>query len=193
MSSWIPTRGFTLWFTGLPRSGKSTISRAVYQSLLRLGVSRCELLDGDVVRTHISQGLGFSKLDRDTNILRIGWIAQLLTKHGVPTLVAAISPYRETRKQVREMVIAAGGPNSFIEVYVRCPLEECIRRDTQGLYARARRGEIKGMTGIDDPYEEPEGPEIILETARLDLESEVRTVLQYLESRGLIKGGKLSG
>src|SRR5206468_3890887 len=127
---------------------------------LRLGLSRCELLDGDVVRTHISKGLGFSREDRDTNILRIGWVGQLLTKHGIPNLVAAISPYRETRRRVRAMVADVARPDSFIEVYVRCPIEECIKRDPKGLYAAFRRGEVKGVTGIDDPYEEPEDPEI---------------------------------
>jgi adenylylsulfate kinase len=182
----IEAKGFTLWFTGLSGSGKSTISRAVSQSLLQLGLTRCELLDGDVVRTHISKGLGFSKEDRDINILRIGWVAQVLAKHGVPNLVAAISPYREARRRVRVMVTGVSHPNSFVEIYVKCPLEECMKRDTKGLYAAWHKGELKSVTGLDDPYEEPEEPEITLDTTLLDLETEVKIVLQHLESRGLI-------
>ena len=186
MTNRIEAKGFTLWFTGLPGSGKSTISRTVYQALLDLGLTRCELLDGDVIRTHISKGLGFSKADRDTNIHRIGWVAQLLTKHGIPNLVAAIAPYRDTRKQVRAMVDTVGHPGSFIEVYLKCPLEVCMQRDPKGLYAAYRRGEVRGVTGIDDPYEEPENPEIVLDTAVLDVQSEMRVLLQYLKAHGLI-------
>ncbi len=189
-SNWIQSKGFTVWFTGLPGSGKSTVSHALYEAFLNLGLKRCELLDGDVVRTHISKGLGFSRTDRDTNILRIGWVAQLLTKHGIPNIVAAISPYRETRKQVRAMVTDGAQPDSFVEVFVKCPLEECMRRDPKGLYKAARKGEVKWVTGVDDPYEEPEDPEIVLDTTVLDVVSEVDILLQYLQSRGLILPGE---
>ena len=181
------TRGFTLWFTGLPASGKTTISNATLKELILHGIDEPELLDGDVIRRHISSGLGFSRQDRNANILRIGWVAQLLTKHGVPNLVAAISPYRDTRKQVREMVEAVGGHGSFVEIYVACSVEECIHRDPKGLYAKAIRGEIKGFTGIDDPYEPPENPELALNTLQLDVATSVHLILDYLKAHTLIE------
>ena len=189
-SDLVQSKGFTVWFTGLPGSGKSTIANGLYQAFLQLGLRRCELMDGDVIRTHISKGLGFSRSDRDTNILRIGWVAQLLAKHGIPNLVAAVSPYRDTRRQVRAMVTDVAHPDSFVEVYVKCPIEECMRRDPKGLYAAARKGEVKGVTGVDDPYEEPENPEIVLDTAALNVDSEVSIVLRYLQSRSLIMPGE---
>jgi adenylyl-sulfate kinase len=151
--------GFTVWFTGLSGSGKSTIAELLCEELERRGV-RWELLDGDVVRTHLSKGLGFSREDRDTNILRIGWVAERLTYHGVAAVCSAISPYRAIRDEVRKHV------GRFVEVFVDCPLEECIRRDRKGLYAKALSGEIPNFTGVSDPYEPPESPEVILDTDR---------------------------
>ncbi len=179
-------KGFTVWFTGLSGSGKTTLSNLLHHRLQTLGITNVEVLDGDVVRTHLSRGLGFSKQDRDTNIRRIGWVAQLLTKHGVPNLVAAISPYREVREEVREMVERVGGKGSFIEVFVDCPIEVCEKRDVKGLYARARRGEIKNFTGIDDPYEPPLNPELHLRTDSSTPEECTEKILQHLRAKGLI-------
>ena len=151
--------GRTLWLTGLPSAGKSTIADLVADRLRGRG-DEVEVLDGDVVRTYLSKGLGFSKEDRDENIRRIGFVASLLARHGVTVVVAAISPYREVREEVR----ALHPPGRFIEVHVATPVEECERRDVKGLYARARAGEIRGFTGVDDPYEPPERPELRLET-----------------------------
>jgi adenylylsulfate kinase len=158
-------KALTIWLTGLPCSGKTTIATLLAQSLCERGLSRLEVLDGDVVRTHLSKGLGFSRADRDTNILRIGWVCQVLARHGVTTIVAAVSPYRESRSRVRAMVEKVGGAGTFIEVWVRCSVEECMRRDVKGMYAKALRGEIQQFTGVSDPYEEPVHPEIIVETS----------------------------
>ena len=155
----------TIWLTGLPCSGKTTIATLLAQSLCERGVSRLEVLDGDVVRTHLSRGLGFSRADRDTNILRVGWVCQVLARHGVTTIVAAVSPYREARSQVRAMVEKVGGAGTFMEVWVRCAIEECIRRDVKGMYAKALRGEIQQFTGVSDPYEEPTHPDLVVETS----------------------------
>ena len=146
--------GFTLWFTGLSGSGKTTIAHLVGPELDRRGCV-VEYLDGDTVRTHLSKGLGFSKEDRDTNIERIGWVASRLTRHGGTVIAAAISPYRETRARARELVEEFG---PFVEVHVKASVDECARRDVNGLYAKAFAGEIKGFTGVDDPYEEPTSP-----------------------------------
>jgi adenylyl-sulfate kinase len=145
--------GFTVWFTGLSGSGKTTISEIVRERLLAQG-RRVELLDGDVVRTNLSKGLGFSKEDRDTNIRRIGWVCELLTRNDVVAIAAAISPYREVRDEVRAKV------GSFVEVYVECPIEMLADRDIKGLYRKALAGEITGFTGVDDPYEPPLNPEV---------------------------------
>ncbi len=182
-------KGFTVWFTGLSGSGKTTLSNLLHHRLQEMGITNVEVLDGDVVRTHLSKGLGFSKQDRDTNIRRIGWVAQLLTKHGIPNLVAAISPYREVREEVRGMVEGAGGKGSFIEVFVDCPVDVCERRDTKGLYAKARRGEIKNFTGIDDPYEPPLDPELHLETDSTMPEECVERILDHLAAKGLLPQG----
>ena len=179
---------FCLWFTGLSGAGKSTVSHAVYERLHAMGLSQVELLDGDVVRTHLTQGLGFSKEDRDTNVRRIGWVCQLLVKHGAAAITAAISPYRATRDEVRAMVEAAGGPGSFIEVHVNASVEECARRDVKGLYAKAMNGEIPQFTGVSDPYEAPQHAEIVLCTEDESLEQSVAAVLGYLEQRGYIGG-----
>ena len=182
-------KGFTLWFTGLSGSGKTTLSSLLHHRLQEMGITSVEVLDGDVVRTHLSKGLGFSKQDRDTNIRRIGWVAQLLTKHGIPNLVAAISPYRGVREEVREMVEGVGGKDSFIEVFVDCPVDVCERRDAKGLYAKARRGEIKNFTGIDDPYEPPLNPELHLKTDSATPEECVERILEHLIAKGLLPQG----
>jgi adenylyl-sulfate kinase len=154
-------RGFTLWFTGLSGAGKTTLAGLVGAKLEALG-HRTEYLDGDVVRTHLSKGLGFSREDRDANIERIGWVASRLTRHGAAVIVSAISPFAEARRKARAMVEELG---PFIEVYVSTSLEECERRDTKGLYAKARAGELKGFTGVDSPYEPPLHPEIAIDSA----------------------------
>lgn len=172
-------KGFILWFTGLSGSGKTTISKALEPELRARGC-KVEILDGDVIRTNLSKGLGFSKEDRDTNILRIGFVANLLSRNGVVAITAAISPYRAIRDEVRAIE-----PN-FVEIYVKASLEVCESRDVKGLYAKARAGEIKGFTGIDDPYEEPLNPEIICDTDRESVADSVKTVLSKLEDLGYI-------
>jgi adenylylsulfate kinase len=172
-------KGFILWFTGLSGSGKTTLTKALEPELKARGC-KVEILDGDVVRTNLSKGLGFSQEDRDTNIRRIGFVAHLLSRNGVATMTAAISPYRAIRDEIRAME-----PN-FVEVYVTAPLEVCEGRDVKGLYAKARAGEIKGFTGIDDPYEEPVNPEIICYTERESVEESVKKVLTKLEQLGYI-------
>jgi adenylylsulfate kinase len=172
-------KGFILWFTGLSGSGKTTITKALEPELKARGC-KVEILDGDVVRTNLSKGLGFSQEDRDTNIRRIGFVAHLLSRNGVVAMTAAISPYRAIRDEIRAME-----PN-FVEVYVTAPLEVCESRDVKGLYAKARAGEIKGFTGIDDPYEEPVNPEIICYTERESVEESVKKVLTKLEQLGYI-------
>lgn len=167
-------RGVTLWFTGLSGAGKTTISQAVAKALREKGYP-LEILDGDIVRQNLTKGLGFSKEDRDENIRRIGFVAHLLTRNGVIVLVSAISPYREIRQEVREKV------KDFVEVYVNAPLAVCEERDVKGLYKRARSGEIKAFTGISDPYEPPENPEIECRTDKEELSESVAKVLQKLQ------------
>jgi adenylylsulfate kinase len=174
--------GFTLWFTGLSGSGKTTIADLVAPELARRG-RMVELLDGDVVRTHLSHGLGFSKEDRDTNVERIGWVASRLTRASVAVIVSAISPYEAARQKARAYVEAFG---PFIEIHVATPIEECERRDVKGLYAKARAGEIPEFTGVSDPYEEPASPEIRLDTMKLAPEESVRLVLAKLEEIGCL-------
>src|SRR3989475_5975273 len=175
--------GFTLWFTGLSGAGKSTIAELVGAELEK-NEHNVEYLDGDVVRTHLSKGLGFSKEDRDTNIERIGWVASRLTRHGAAVLVSAISPYEETRRHARQMVEEHG---EFVEVYVKASVDECARRDVKGLYAKAFAGEIKGFTGVDDPYEEPAAAELVIDTEQHDAEACARLVVDKLEQLGLIR------
>jgi adenylylsulfate kinase len=167
-------RGATVWFTGLSGAGKTTITQAVAQEL-RVQGYRIEILDGDVVRENLTKGLGFSKADRDENIRRIGFVAHLLTRNGVIVLVSTISPYREIRDEVRQRI------GNFMEVYVSAPLEVCEQRDVKGLYKRARAGEIKGFTGIDDPYEPPLTPEVECKTHQETLEESVAKVLDTLQ------------
>ena len=174
-------QGLCLWFTGLSGSGKSTIAGALSAMLLEHG-RQATILDGDVVRTHLSKGLGFSKEDRDINILRIGFVAGEIARHNGTVVCAAISPYRSTRNEARKMV----GSDHFVEIFVDTPLDVCEQRDVKGLYARARRGEIKGFTGIDDPYEAPQDPEVVVETVGNTPESNARQIVQYLEERGFL-------
>ena len=174
--------GRTLFFTGFSGSGKSTIARAVVERLA--GTGTITLLDGDVVRTHLSKGLGFSAEDRDTNIRRIGWVAAEVTKHGGLAVCAPIAPYDATRRWVRATVDAAGGPGSFALVWVSTPLAVCESRDVKGLYAKARRGEVKGFTGIDDPYEEPADADLVIDTSDVDLDDAVAMVLELLDEDG---------
>lgn len=172
--------GVTIWFTGLSGSGKSTIARAL-EARLREASCKLEVLDGDIVRTNLTKGLGFSKEDRDENIRRIGFVSHLLTRNGVIVLVSAISPYREVREEVRDRI------DDFVEVFVDAPLNICEDRDVKGLYKRARAGEIKGFTGIDDPYEAPLKPEVHCQTHQETLEESVNKVMAQLESMGYIE------
>lgn len=180
-------RGFTVWFTGLSGAGKTTLSNLLHHRLQSEGVTNVEVLDGDVVRTHLSKGLGFTREDRDTNIRRIGWVAQLLTKNNVPNIVAAISPYRDVRGEVRKMIEHAGGPGSFIEVFVDCPVDICEKRDVKGLYAKARSGELKQFTGVNDPYEPPHHPEIRVDTSQCAPEAGADNIIEYIRSKGFVK------
>jgi len=177
------SQGFVLWFTGLSGSGKSTIADLVVPALKERGV-KIEVLDGDVVRTNLSKGLGFSKEGRDTNILRVGFVANLLARNGLAACCACISPYTEIRDTVRRQVEGDGG--TFIEIFMDTPLDDCIQRDPKGLYKKALAGEIKQFTGIDDPYEPPENPEIVLKTHDATPEESARQVLEYLEKESLI-------
>jgi adenylyl-sulfate kinase len=174
--------GFTLWFTGLSGSGKSTIAHLVGPELEHRGLI-VEYLDGDTVRTHLSKGLGFSKEDRDAHIERVGWVASRLTRHGAAVVTAAISPYEETRRKARAMVEEWG---TFVEVHVMASVGECAQRDVKGLYEKAFRGEITGFTGVDDPYEDPVNPELRLDTEEHDPEESARLVVDKLEELGLV-------
>ena len=173
-------KGFTLWFTGLSGAGKSTLSEAI-EHRLRASGQKVEVLDGDVVRTHLSKGLGFSREDRDTNIKRIAFVCGLLTRNDVVCISAAISPYRETRQWARDHI------GDFVEVYVKCPIEVCRQRDVKGLYKLVDEGKIKGFTGVDDPYEEPEHPELIVETDRETVEESVERIFARLEDLGYLE------
>lgn len=171
--------GVTIWFTGLSGSGKTTISQALEAKLRAAGV-KLEVLDGDIVRTNLTKGLGFSKEDRDENVRRIGFVSHLLTRNGVIVLVSAISPYRDVRDQVRQRV------GDFIEVYANASVEVCESRDVKGLYKKARSGEIKNFTGISDPYEEPLNPEVNCDTENETLDESVNKVMAKLEELGYI-------
>jgi adenylylsulfate kinase len=175
--------GFTLWFTGLSGSGKSTLATYLTPILTERGKS-VEVLDGDEVRENLSKGLGFSKEDRDTNIRRIGYVANLLARNGCVAITAAISPYREVRDEIRRMTQQRA---SFVEVYVEAPLEVVEERDTKGLYKKARAGIIKNFTGISDPYEPPESPEITVHTGMESIEESAAKILSWLEAKGLLK------
>jgi adenylylsulfate kinase len=179
-------KGFTVWFTGLSGSGKTTISNLVHHRLKLLGVTNVEVLDGDVVSAELTTGHGFTREDLDTGVIRLGWLAHILTKHGIPNLVAAVSPGRTARGEVRKMVEAKGGPGSFIEVFVDCPLSVCEERDVRGMYSKARAGEIQHLTGVDSPYEPPHNPEVSIRTDRSSPEEGAETVLTHLKAKGLI-------
>jgi adenylylsulfate kinase len=171
--------GFTLWFTGLPCSGKSAVGDRVAEILKEKG-HRVERLDGDVVRQDLTRDLGFSKKDRDENIRRVTFVAKLLSRNGVAVLTSFISPYREMRDRARKET------TNFVEIYAKAPLEVCIQRDVKGMYQKAIRGEIKEFTGISDPYEEPLNAEIVLETDKETVDESVRKVLLRLEELGLV-------
>lgn len=172
-------KGFTLWFTGLSGAGKSTLATALSDEFRRRGY-RVEVLDGDEVRTNLSKGLGFSKEDRDTNIRRIGYVANLLARNGVIVITAAISPYAEIRNEVRAL------HGNFVEVFASCPIEALAERDVKGLYKKALAGEIQNFTGISDPYEAPETPEVTVCTDRESVEESTAKILGFLKAQGLI-------
>jgi len=176
-------KGLTLWFTGLSGSGKSTLAEYLTPKLRDLG-NRVEVLDGDEVRENLSKGLGFSKEDRDTNIRRIGYVANMLARNGVVAITAAISPYRALRREVRSRAQAP-----FIEVFVQCPLDVVEERDTKGLYKKARAGIIKNFTGISDPYEDPEDAEIVVDTSAESIDQSADKILAYLRDQSLIVDG----
>jgi len=172
-------KGFTLWFTGLSGSGKSTLSERIHKRLVASG-ARVELLDGDEVRTHLSKGLGFSKEDRDTNVRRIGFVAELLSRNGVIAITAAISPYRDTRDAVRERI------GSFVEIFMDCPISVLAERDVKGLYKKVLAGEIPHFTGVSDPYEPPVSPELRVDSSTENIALSEERVWQLLKDRGLI-------
>jgi adenylyl-sulfate kinase len=176
-------KGFTLWFTGLPCSGKSTLAEIVAKELEQRG-RLVDILDGDVVRTHLTKGLGFSKEDRDTNIRRIGYVCGLISKHGGVAISAAISPYRAIRDEVRAGI---SEHSTFVEVYVNTPLEECIQRDVKGMYKKALAGEMKDFTGVDAPYEAPENPELTIETVKETPTQSAARILAKLEQMALVE------
>jgi len=172
-------KGFTLWFTGLPCSGKTTVANAVAEKLKKMNL-KVERLDGDIVRKGLTRDLGFSKEDRDKNIERVTFVAKLLSRNNVATLVSFVSPYIEKRKHAKEET------TNFIEVYVNCPVEVCKERDVKGMYEKAMKGEIKDFTGVDDPYEEPKNPEIVLETDKESVEESTDKVMDFLKKTGFI-------
>jgi adenylylsulfate kinase len=178
------SQGFTLWFTGLSGAGKTTLTNEIVPQLKERGV-KVEVLDGDEVRTNLSKGLGFSKEDRDTNIRRIGYVARLLARNGVAVIVAAISPYREIRDEVRKDIEANGA--AFVEVFVKASLDTLVQRDVKGLYKKAIAGEIANFTGVSDPYEEPDNPEILISSDKETVQESAAKILDHLEENGLIE------
>jgi adenylylsulfate kinase len=173
-------KGFTIWFTGLSGAGKTTVSRLVQDRLRERGIMNVEVLDGDVVRTNLSKGLGFSKEDRDINIKRIAFVCNLLTRNGIPNIAAAISPYREVRDYARKEI------KNFVEVYVKCPLEVLVQRDVKGLYKKALAGELPNFTGVSDPYEEPLNPEVLIESDKETPEQSADKIIAKLEELGYL-------
>ena len=180
-----PQRGVCLWFTGFSGSGKTTTAEALVP-LLEAAGRTVTVLDGDVVRTHLSRGLGFSREDRDENVRRVGFVAAEIVRHGGLVVCSLVSPYRSTRDEVREMVNATGGEGSFVEVFVDTPLDVVQKRDVKGLYAASQRGEVEKMTGVTDPYEPPDSPELHLHTVDRTVEDNVADVIAYLEERGFL-------
>lgn len=172
-------QGFTLWFTGLSGAGKTTVSRVIEQELRARGM-KVEVLDGDVVRENLSKGLGFSKEDRDTNIRRIGWVCEVLSRNGVVAIAAAISPYREIRDEIR------GKVNHFVEVYAECPIPVLAERDVKGLYKKALAGEIKNFTGVSDPYEAPLNPEVVYHSDTETVQESAQKILDKLKELGFV-------
>ncbi len=172
-------QGFTVWLTGMSGAGKSTLAGLLTAEIQKRG-RIVELLDGDEVRTHLSEGLTFSREDRDKNVARVAWVASLLTRHGAAVLTAMISPYREARAAARERI------GNFVEVYVRCSVEELTRRDVKGLYARALRGEIEHFTGISDPYEAPDNPDVVVDSELETPAQSIAKIIAHLEERGYI-------
>src|SRR4030081_122939 len=183
-------KGFTLWLTGLSGAGKTTLAGLLDREMCARGLA-VEVLDGDEIRTNLSKGLGFSKEDRDTNIRRIGYVCRLLSRNGGVTVSAAISPYRETRDAVRRPLEQDGA--RFIEVFVKCPIAVLAERDVKGLYKRALAGELKGFTGVSDPYEEPLAPEVVIESNRETVEFSVTKILRELERRQLLPEEETEG
>ena len=177
------SKGFVVWFTGLSGAGKSTVANALHAELARRG-RHAELLDGDEVRAHLSKGLSFSKEDRDTNIRRIGYVARLLSRNGVVAIAAAISPYRAVRNEVHR---AHEAP--FVEVFVDCTIDELVRRDRKGLYARALKGELQNFTGVSDPYEPPLAADVTVHSDRESVDQSLSKIIGWLEQRGLIAAG----
>jgi adenylylsulfate kinase len=176
-------KGVTVWFTGLPCSGKTTLALKLSEALGKRGIES-ENLDGDVTRKYLSKGLGFSKEDRDENIRRVGFVCSLLTRHGAVTTAAFVSPYRSIREENRKLI------GNFVEVYVKCSLEKCMERDVKGMYKKALAGEIKNFTGVSDPFEEPERPELVVETDKESEEESLQKVLGKLEELGYLRGGR---
>ncbi|RLE63013.1 MAG: adenylyl-sulfate kinase [Thermoprotei archaeon] len=174
----MPERGCVVWLTGLPGSGKTSIARATARELRNMGL-RVEILDGDEVRRWLSPTEGFTREDRERHLRRVAYVAKLLARNGVIVLCSFVSPYKKIRKEIKEIIENESIP--FVEVYVKCSLEECIRRDPKGLYRRALKGEIKHMTGLDDPFEEPENPELILDSEHLTAEDNARILLSKLK------------
>jgi sulfate adenylyltransferase len=180
-----PPRGVCLWFTGLSGSGKTTTARVVAEMLAARGWT-VTMLDGDVVRTHLSKELGFSRADRDENVRRVAFVAGEVVRHGGISICALVSPYRAARAEARSIVEAAAGDGAFVEVFVDTPLEVCAERDVKGLYAGAERGEVAALTGVADPYEPPLGPELRLETVGVAVEDNARRVIDHLVAGGFL-------
>ena len=180
-------KGFTLWFTGLSGAGKTTLARLVEKELKQRG-HKVEVLDGDIIRTNLSKGLGFSKEDRDTNIRRIGFVCDLLARNGVVAIAAAISPYREIRGEIRRDSVAP-----FVEAYVECPLDVLVERDVKGLYKKALAGEIKNFTGVDDPYEAPGSPEILIHSAAESPDKSAGQIITRLIEIELVESSQPAG
>jgi adenylyl-sulfate kinase len=176
-------KGFTLWLTGMPGVGKSTLAQCIEGRLRTVG-ARVEVLDGDMVRMHLSKGLGYSKEDRDENIRRIGFVCELLSRNGIITIAAAVSPYRAAREQVRSRI------PDFVEVYLECPIAVLVERDTRGLYQKAMSGEIPNFTGISDPYEPPLAPEVVIDTSKETPEQSAERIWATLECLGLVCFGR---
>ena len=172
-------KGFTIWFTGLSGAGKSTLAGLLEKELRKCGM-KVEVLDGDVIRTHLSKGLGFSKEDRDTNIRRIGWVCQVLSRNNVVAIAAAISPYREIRDEIRTNI------GNFVEVYVEAPIAVLAERDVKGLYKKALAGEIKNFTGVSDPYEPPLHPEVVCHSDHETVTESLTKILGFLETNGYL-------